>query len=122
MSDYVQLSAGIPTQSIGDVLSPGIVSLFIQGLETGLVISQLSQWLSLERREGYAITALVIFVTTVGLSAFAHFSKTLSHTYDSLWAFSVETAVCFVSAWRIYVRDFGQLVSRYFSLLLSLAT
>lgn len=77
MSDYVQLSStGIPTQSIGDVLSPGIVSLFIQGLETGLVISQLSQWLSLERREGFAITALVIFVTTVGLSALTHFSET----------------------------------------------
>ena len=75
MSGYVQLSAGIPAQSIGDVLSPGIVSLFIQGLETGLVISQLSQWLSLERSEGFAITALVIFVTTVGLSAFTPFLR-----------------------------------------------
>jgi hypothetical protein len=120
MSGYVQLSAGIPTQSIGDVLSPGIVSLFIQGLETGLVISQLSQWLSLERREGFAITSLVIFVTTVGLSAFTPFLRDcLSHAYDPLWTFSVETAVCFVSAWRIYVSNFGQLVSKPFLLAVS---
>jgi hypothetical protein len=70
MSDYVPLSAaaGVPTQSISNVLSPGIVSLFVQGLETGLVFSQLSQWLSLNRREGTVITVLVIFVTTIGLS------------------------------------------------------
>ncbi len=73
MSDYVQLSATVvppePPQSISNVLSPGIVSLFIQGLETGLVLSQFSQWLSLERKEGITITVLVLFVTTVGLSA-----------------------------------------------------
>lgn len=84
MSDYVQLSssgaaAGIPVQSISNVLSPGIVSLFVQGIETGLVISQLSQWLSLEQRDGTAITLLVIFVTTVGLSAPPHW---LSHVTD----------------------------------------
>jgi len=68
-------AAGFPpqstpqSQSISNVLGPGIVSLFIQGLETGLVFSQFSQWLSLERKEGIAISVLVIFVTTVGLSA-----------------------------------------------------
>jgi hypothetical protein len=79
MSDYDQLlsAAGIPPpsippippQSISNVLSPGIISLFIQGLETGLVFSQFSQWVSLERKEGITITVLVLFVTTVGLSA-----------------------------------------------------
>ena len=70
MSAYDQFSApGIPPQSISNVLAPGIVSLFIQGLETGLVFSQFSQWLSLERKEGITITVLVLFVTTVGLSA-----------------------------------------------------
>jgi hypothetical protein len=71
MSAYDQLSAapGIPPQSISNVLGPGIVSLFIQGLETGLVLSQFSQWLSLERKERIIITVLVLFVTTVGLSA-----------------------------------------------------
>lgn len=68
MSDYVELSAaGIPHQSIVNVLSPGIISLFIQGLETGLVFSQFAQWLALERRDGLIITLLVLFVTTVGL-------------------------------------------------------
>lgn len=62
-------------QSISEILAPGIVGLFVQGLETGLVISQLSQWLYLERREGIGITLLVVFVTTVGLSAFARFSS-----------------------------------------------
>ena len=85
MSDYVQLSSsgaasGIPVQSISNVLSPGIVSLFVQGIETGLVISQLSQWLSLEQRDGTAITVLVIFVTTVGLSALS--PTWLSHVTD----------------------------------------
>ncbi|KAF8494842.1 hypothetical protein F5888DRAFT_605805 [Russula emetica] len=95
MSDYDQLlsAAGIPPpippQSISNVLSPGIISLFIQGLETGLVFSQFSQWLSLERKEGITITVLVLFVTTVGF---------------------VETAVCFTSAWRIYVRHYGQVI------------
>ena len=71
MSDVVQLSAGVPIQSISEVLSPGIVGLFIQGLETGLVLSQISQFIWLGRREGVAINLLVLFVTTVGLSAFA---------------------------------------------------
>ena len=80
MSDYYdQLSAAgipggppvLPPQSISNVLSPGIVNLFVQGLETGLVFSQFSQWISLKRKdsEGIAITVLVLFVTTVGLSA-----------------------------------------------------
>lgn len=73
MSDIVNLSAGAPMQSISEILAPGIVGLFVQGLETGLVISQLSQWLYLERKEGVGITLLVVFVTTVGLSAFARF-------------------------------------------------
>jgi len=75
MSDIVNLSAGTPMQSISEILAPGIVGLFVQGLETGLVISQLSQWLYLERKEGTGITLLVVFVTTVGLSAFARFSS-----------------------------------------------
>lgn len=33
-----------------------------------------------------------------------------------LYTFSVETAVCFVSAWRIYVSNFGQTVSKPFLL------
>jgi hypothetical protein len=70
MSEYDRLSApGIPHQSISNVLGPGIISLFVQGLETGLVLSQFFQWISLERKEGITITVLVLFVTTIGLSA-----------------------------------------------------
>ena len=76
MSNYSHLSAtGLPPlpppqsfhPSIINVLGPGIISLFVQGLETGLVFSQFAQWLSLERKEGITITLLVLFVTTVGL-------------------------------------------------------
>ncbi|KAH9982020.1 hypothetical protein BJV74DRAFT_58047 [Russula compacta] len=89
MSSFVQLPPRNTTQSISEFISPGIVSLFIQGLETGLVISQFSQWLYLGHAEGSAITILVLFVTTVGF---------------------VETAVCFLSTWRIYVLNFGQAI------------
>ncbi|KAN0120461.1 hypothetical protein V8E52_004288 [Russula decolorans] len=91
MSEYDRLFApGIPHQSISNVLGPGIISLFVQGLETGLVLSQFFQWISLERKEGITITVLVLFVTTIGF---------------------LETAICFASAWRIYVRHFGQVLS-----------
>jgi len=89
MSDIIQLSARAANQSVSEVITPGIVSIFIQGFETGLVLSQLSQWLALERTEGIAMTLLVIYVTTIGF---------------------LETAVCFASAYRIYVRGFGQTI------------
>jgi len=70
----------LPPPSMSDLLTPGIVSIFVQGLETGLVLSQISQWLYLERKDGPAITMLVLFVTTVGLSGFAFlFSDSFSH-------------------------------------------
>ncbi|KAI0255438.1 hypothetical protein BJV78DRAFT_672325 [Lactifluus subvellereus] len=89
MTDFVQVSAQSPPQSISEVLAPGIVGLFVQGLETGLVITQLSHWLCLERTESAVVNILVTFVTIIGF---------------------VETGVTFASAWRIYVLDFGQLV------------
>jgi hypothetical protein len=67
MTDFVQLSTRSPHQSIGQVLAPGIVGLFIQGLETGLVITQLSHWLCLERAESAVVKILVTFVTIIGL-------------------------------------------------------
>ncbi|KAI0306273.1 hypothetical protein B0F90DRAFT_1688556 [Multifurca ochricompacta] len=51
-----------------NMLSPGIISLFIQGVETGLVLTQLSIWLSLpESSECVYIIILTIFATTIGL-------------------------------------------------------
>ncbi|KAI9459855.1 hypothetical protein BJY52DRAFT_1364630 [Lactarius psammicola] len=89
MTHFTQLSVRAPQQSIGEVRAPGIVGLFIQGLQTGLVIAQLAQWLNLKRTESASMIALVAFVTVIGL---------------------LETGVCFASAWRTYVSDFGQFI------------
>ncbi|KAH9019811.1 hypothetical protein EDB85DRAFT_2153461 [Lactarius pseudohatsudake] len=89
MSHFVQLSARVAQQSLGEVRAPGIVGLFVQGIQTGLVVSQWAQWLNLERRESTSMIALVVFVTVIGL---------------------LETGICFASAWRIYVLDFGQFI------------
>jgi len=54
-------------QSQATVLGPGVAGLFIQGLETGLVLAQFSRWFSMERNDSVAFSTLVIFVTMVGL-------------------------------------------------------
>jgi len=55
-------------QDQGIVLGSCIAGLFLQGLETGLVIAQFCQWFSSpERNDSVAFSALVIFVTMVGL-------------------------------------------------------
>jgi hypothetical protein len=55
-------------QNQGMVIGPGIAGLFIQGIETGLVISQFCRWFSsTERNDSVAFSTLVIFVTMVGL-------------------------------------------------------
>ncbi|KAH9020606.1 hypothetical protein EDB84DRAFT_566072 [Lactarius hengduanensis] len=74
--------------SQANVLSPGIVGLFIQGIETGMVFSQLATWLSLPRGTGHRfITVLTVFITTTGL---------------------VQTVIYFLSSWRIYVEHYGE--------------
>ncbi|KAI0297020.1 hypothetical protein B0F90DRAFT_1742394, partial [Multifurca ochricompacta] len=51
-----------------NMLTPGIVGLFMQGVETGLVLAQLSIWLSLpESKECVYTIILTIFATTIGL-------------------------------------------------------
>ena len=79
--------SGIPPgspQSISNILSPGIISLFVQGLETGLVLSQFAQWLSLERKEGTTTTVLVLFVTNVGLSVLSFLPNLISRVTGPL--------------------------------------
>ncbi len=57
-----------PQQSQALVLSPGIVGLFIQGIETGLVFSQFYQWFSAsDRSKSPTLSIVVVFVTVVGL-------------------------------------------------------
>ncbi|KAF8266075.1 hypothetical protein EI94DRAFT_238234 [Lactarius quietus] len=79
--------SGPPTLSNASVLGPGIAGLFIQGIETGLVLAQFFRWFSArDRNERYVVTAIVISVTVAGL---------------------VQSGICFVSAWTVYVQQFG---------------
>jgi hypothetical protein len=58
------------SQSQACVLGPGIAGLFIQGIESGLVFAQFSQWFfRAERIESSILTTIVIFVTVLGLYA-----------------------------------------------------
>ena len=67
-SPPTQQSPSLGSQSEGSVLGPGIAGLFIQGIETGLVFAQFSQWLvSHGRSESSVSMAIIIFVTIVGL-------------------------------------------------------
>ena len=67
MSHFDQLAVRASQQSTSEVTAPGIVGLFVQGFQTGLVLSQLAQWLNLKRTESTPMIALVVFVTVVGL-------------------------------------------------------
>ena len=53
------------------VLGPGLVGLFVQGIETGLVFAQFSQWFYARDRNESTVssikTTIVIFATGVGL-------------------------------------------------------
>jgi len=56
------------TLSQASVLGPGIASLFIQGIESGLVFAKFSQWFyARERSENSTVSTVVIFVTVIGL-------------------------------------------------------
>jgi hypothetical protein len=69
------------------VLGPGIAGLLIQGIESGLVFAQFSQWFfGSDRTESSLMSIVVVFVTLVGLS---------------------QSGVCFASAWSKYVLHFG---------------
>jgi hypothetical protein len=52
------------------VLGPGIAGLLIQGIESGLVFAQFSQWFfGSDRTESSLMSIVVVFVTLVGLYA-----------------------------------------------------
>lgn len=56
------------TQSQASSLAAGITGLFIQGIESGVVLAQFSWWLSAhDHRERYLVSVIVVFVTAVGL-------------------------------------------------------
>ena len=62
-------------QSQPSSLGPGMAGLIIQGIESGLVLSQFSQWLyTSNRSESSLLSTVVVFVTVMGLCAsFAQF-------------------------------------------------
>jgi hypothetical protein len=72
--DIIMSDSDPPTQLTKDqaasLLGPGITGLFIQGIETGLVLAELSWWFSSSRRERHIVSVIVIFVTVVGLYVF----------------------------------------------------
>ena len=55
-------------QSPASSLGAGITGLFIQGIESGVVLAQFCWWLSAhEHRERHFVSVIVVFVTVVGL-------------------------------------------------------
>ncbi|KAF8266022.1 hypothetical protein EI94DRAFT_241449 [Lactarius quietus] len=74
-------------QSRASVLGPGIAGLVIQGIESGLVFAQFSQWFFGSDHIDHSLSsAVIVFVTLIGFS---------------------QTGVCFASAWSRYVLHFG---------------
>lgn len=67
MSNSTTIPQGF-LQDQGIALGPCITGLFLQGLETGLVIAEFSRWFSSsERNDSVAFSALIIFATVIGL-------------------------------------------------------
>ena len=71
------MSGSVPptqlTQDQASSLGPGIADLFIQGIESGLVLAQFSQWFNdCDRIESLLLSTVVVFVTLVGLCASRH--------------------------------------------------
>jgi hypothetical protein len=56
------------TQSGALLLGPGIADLFIQGIESGLVLAQFSQWFfASDHIESSFLSTVVVLLTLVGL-------------------------------------------------------
>ena len=75
------MSGSVPpmqlTQYQASLLCPGISGLIIQGIESGLVLAQFSQWFNnCDRIESSLLSSVVVFVTLVGLCASRHFIVT----------------------------------------------
>jgi hypothetical protein len=66
MSDPNPLTQLTRSQAVS-LLGPGIVGLFVQGIESGLVLAEFCWWFSSDRRERHLVSTIVVFVTVVGL-------------------------------------------------------
>ena len=102
------------SQNQASVLAPGIVGLFIQGIESGLVFAQFSQWFAaLDRSESSVLTTIVIFVTVVGLYASSRLCQMTSFLIAVREVRSLGYALQLLG-----VTTYGTLGSLYVSLLL----
>ncbi|KAF8266019.1 hypothetical protein EI94DRAFT_1803656 [Lactarius quietus] len=78
-------------QSHALLLTPGIVNIFVQGIESGLVFAQFSQWFyTSDRIECSLLSSILVFVTLLGFA---------------------QSGICFVSAWSQYVQHFGVILT-----------
>ena len=104
------MSGSFPdSQSRVSLLGPGIAGLFIQGIESGLVFAQFSQWFfESDRSESSLLSTIVMFVTVVGQYALLNFLPCDLIIYSRLS--SAQSGVSFASAWSKYVRHYGTLV------------
>ena len=59
------------TRNPAALLGPGIVGLFVQGIESGLVLAELFRWLLRDRRGTHFMSIILVFVTVVGLYVFS---------------------------------------------------
>jgi len=73
-------------QNTALALGPGIVGLFIQGIESGLVLAYFCRWLCTRGHGRYFESTIVIFVTLVGLA---------------------QSGIYFASTWTRFVQQFG---------------
>ena len=112
------MSGSFPgSQSQVSLLGPGIVGLFVQGIESGLVFAQFSQWFfESDRSQSPLLSTIVVFVTVVG-----QYVSSRLLPCDLIINFrlsSAQSGASFASAWSKYVWHYGTFVR---SALLALA-
>lgn len=93
MSDS-DLSTQLTNSQAASSLCPSIVGLFIQGIESGLVLAEFSRWFSGDRRERCLVSIIAVFVTIVGLYVFSRTLNTVASSLSSKCAVWVILCIC----------------------------
>ncbi len=77
------------------VLGPGIAGIFIQGIESGLVFAQFSQWFyGSDRSESRLLSTIVMCVTVVGLYASSRLFTVRPHYLFLFMKCAVQSMLC----------------------------
>ncbi|KAI0065112.1 hypothetical protein BV25DRAFT_1913753 [Artomyces pyxidatus] len=82
---------GVQTDAV-NILGPGVFSLFVQGLQTGVLITQSIHFWERSKEESRLVKLLVAFVSVVA---------------------GAQSIVSFYEFWDVYVTHFGELVILY---------